>query len=353
MTDNRTIQLLSAFPDAEPSPYFDFVLKSPRILDIAFTFAQMPAGTFTFKASYDGSPHSVLHLNTADNDYYQRGIPGVTRSIEETAAWLRTIRRTFGFQAVRVIGASMAGYAAVLFGDLIDAELICALSPVTDRSHTFLGKTARFESLDEAVVRIRDRAVMTFGAFDVVEYKFIASCLDWGLRLDELAVVGNMHGCILSFDLPKFLTGDETLSARELLVNPYAIPLDDALIREVARLNPFTVDASDTHTLEVLERAAAVDRFNPAYPFRRAVLLSLRGETEEAMQAMRDTFALTAYHRRKAGFDVFQAFANYEKRVLQEYGVSLDFARLKPLVEMTKEAARTAHLSRVYAELAD
>src|SRR4051794_37574178 len=100
MTDNATIQRLSQFPDAAPSPYFDFSLNSPDILDIAFTYAQVPAGIFSFQGDYRGSPHSVLHLNTADNDYYQRGIPGATRSIEATAAWLRAIIQQFRFRAV-------------------------------------------------------------------------------------------------------------------------------------------------------------------------------------------------------------------------------------------------------------
>jgi len=348
MTDNATIQRLSQFPDADPSPYFDFSLKSPDILDIAFTYAQVPAGTFSYKGDYRSSPHSALHLNTADNDYYQRGIPGATRSIAGTAAWLRTIRQEFGFKAVRVIGASMAGYAAILFGDLIEADLICAISPVLDRGHVFLGETVYFEDVDGAIARIRDRAAIMFGAFDVVEYRFIVRCLDCGLSLDDLCVVGNLHSCNLSFDLRKFLEGDAHLPVRSLMINPYTIPLNDAMIREVGQIDLFSVDTDDPQRLDILARAAAVDRLNPAFPFRRAVLLCLRGREHEAMEEMRDACALAAYHRRKAGFDLFGPYGDYDKRLLSEYGMSLGFAKLKPLVEMAREAARSMHLSRVH-----
>ena len=118
VSDRVRIRKLSPMPGDTPSEYFKFNLRSPKTLDIAFTHALEPAGSFDFGFLYDGSSKSVLYLNTTDMDYYQNGIPGVTRSIEETVSWIQAIKATFGFEVVRTIGQSMGGYAALVFGDL-------------------------------------------------------------------------------------------------------------------------------------------------------------------------------------------------------------------------------------------
>jgi hypothetical protein len=347
------IQRLSGFSEYAPSAYFDLDLKSRDVLDIAFTHAQMPAGTFSFHGVYGYSPHSVLHLNTTDSDYYQNGIPGATRSIAETVSWLQAIRSSFGFATVRTIGASMAGYASILFGDLVNADLICAISPVIDPMYTFLGKAARFVDVGEALLRIKGRSTIMFGAFDVLEYKLLASCLDLGMDLGDLAVVGNGHGPIGSLNLLKFTTSAGHVPAGELMVNPHTIPLDHAMVREVGGLPLYSPDRDDNQVVEVLARAAAIDTINPDFRYRLGVHLGLLGRGDEAVEAFRDAIALNEYHIKKIGSDVFGVQADYEKRIVRDYGVYLDFARLKSLVALIKDAAGSAHLSRLRPSLID
>jgi pimeloyl-ACP methyl ester carboxylesterase len=112
--------LWPSYPDSQPSQYFKFIPGHREVLDITFPSAYFPEGRFTF----DEMPHpnDTLLLNVEDNDFYQRGIPGVTNSIDETVEWVRSIRDMLGASTVRTFGNSMGGYGALLFGALVPAQ---------------------------------------------------------------------------------------------------------------------------------------------------------------------------------------------------------------------------------------
>lgn len=353
MTPNDIAQALSQFPNAAPSPYFDLALKARTILDIAFTHARVPAGSFSFTKNYEiASPHSVLHLNTSDIDYYQHGIPGATRSVLETVHWLMRIKSEFGFEMIRTVGASMAGYAAILYGDRVGADFVCSVSPVLDWSHVFLGEVANIIDLHDEIGRISNRATLMFGAFDVVDYKDITRCLDAGLRVGDLAIVGNVHGSATSLNLGAFLSGGVDVTKEALMLNPYDIRLDEAMIRQLGSLELFCLTDGSARAVELLEQAAAIDPFNPDFRFRRAVLLCLLGHPEEAAGDMRDAIVLSRYHIGKVGADILALQSDYEKRVVKEYAWRLSYSEMKPLLELVRAADRTVHLSRVRERVA-
>jgi hypothetical protein len=344
---NAIVQRLSQFPDETPSAYFDLALKSRGVLDIAFTHAHVPAGTFSFTKNYEAaSPHSVLHLNTADIDYYQNGIPGATRSVDATVQWLLRIRSEFGFRATRVVGASMAGYAAILYGDRIGADFVCAVSPVLDWSHVFLGNVADIIDLHAEIARISRRATLMFGAFDVVDYKDMTRCLNAGLRVADLAIVGNIHGSANSLNLGRLLASGAEVTKEELMLNPYDIRVDASMIRALGGLELFRLTEGSTHATEVLEQAAVIDPLNPDFRFRRAMLLGMLGRAQEAADAMRDAIVIGRYQIDRFGADILGMMGEYEKRVVKEYAWNLSYSEMRPLLELVREAERTVHLSR-------
>jgi SAM-dependent methyltransferase/pyruvate-formate lyase-activating enzyme len=327
-------------PGDTPSEYFKFNLRSPKTLDIAFTHALEPAGSFDFGFLYDGSSKSVLYLNTTDMDYYQNGIPGVTRSIEETVSWIQAIKATFGFEVVRTIGQSMGGYAALVFGDLLEADMVLAISPVIGREYTLLGKSASFRDPSEAILRLKDKAIITFGAFEAIEYLFIAQCLAIGMELDDLWLVGNGHASAGSLDLSRFVTANGRVPGRELLLNPHPTPFGPDMISEIASVHHHIGARRDDRVVDILGRAAELDAMNPGFRYRRGVHLALLGRGDEAVADIREAMALNDYHINKVGSDILGMEADLKKKAVRDYGTLLGFAHLKTVVDVIEAAAQ-------------
>jgi hypothetical protein len=65
------------------------------------------------------------------NSWYHRGVPGLGGHVDEVAASLRGLIRSIRPSRVWTIGQSMGGYAAILFGMLLDAERIIAFGPLS------------------------------------------------------------------------------------------------------------------------------------------------------------------------------------------------------------------------------
>lgn len=61
--------------------------------------------------------------------WYHKGIDGISKSISETALYLKNIISKF--EEVIFIGSSAGGYAAILFGSLLKVDKIIAFKPQT------------------------------------------------------------------------------------------------------------------------------------------------------------------------------------------------------------------------------
>ena len=77
-------------------------------------------------------PHTSRHFYMdPDLNLYHSGIRGLTKSVEETADYLR--KEVQGFSHVLFLGASGGGYAAILFGSLLGVQSVVAFIPQTVR----------------------------------------------------------------------------------------------------------------------------------------------------------------------------------------------------------------------------
>lgn len=66
-----------------------------------------------------------------DVNLYHNGIRGLTKSVDETADYLR--KEVQGYRNVLFLGASGGGYAAILFGSLLGVQSVVAFIPQTVR----------------------------------------------------------------------------------------------------------------------------------------------------------------------------------------------------------------------------
>ena len=67
-------------------------------------------------------------LRPAGKGWYHDGVPGLGATIEETAASLRRVVEALQPDRIVTFGASVGGYAAIVFGSLLQADRIVALS---------------------------------------------------------------------------------------------------------------------------------------------------------------------------------------------------------------------------------
>jgi hypothetical protein len=72
-----------------------------------------------------------IYLRDLSQTWYHSGLPGISNSIDETTSFLKRTIHASEVKNVVVMGNSMGGYAAILFGILIQADIIHAFSPPT------------------------------------------------------------------------------------------------------------------------------------------------------------------------------------------------------------------------------
>ena len=89
----------------------------------------MPTFEF-FQLARDVAAHK-LFLRDVHQAWYHRGLPGVGGRIDEIAAFIRTEIAGMGATRIAVFGNSMGGYAALLFGALLNAHEVHAFAPQT------------------------------------------------------------------------------------------------------------------------------------------------------------------------------------------------------------------------------
>jgi hypothetical protein len=86
---------------------------------------------FSLRGTLKGLAVDKLYLRDIDRAWFLRGLRGITRNVEETAAFLRAEAQSVSARRVVLTGYSLGGFAALLFGALIGADEVHAISPQT------------------------------------------------------------------------------------------------------------------------------------------------------------------------------------------------------------------------------
>lgn len=107
---------------------------------IAGKLGVTPFEFFNLSKGFDVNRIYVRDLSQA---WYHRGLPGVADNIDGIVTFLREKINQYQAKKVILVGNSMGGYAAILFGILLDADIVHAFSP-----QTFINRLNRLRYLD-------------------------------------------------------------------------------------------------------------------------------------------------------------------------------------------------------------
>ena len=72
-----------------------------------------------------------IYIRDLYQSWYHKGLPGLAKDIQDIALFLKYAVEKTKVERVVLVGNSMGGYAAILFGALIDANEVHAFSPQT------------------------------------------------------------------------------------------------------------------------------------------------------------------------------------------------------------------------------
>src|SRR3954453_9099216 len=126
--------MISLEPLVDPELSVGYELSSPSsTMLIAFAalsaFRPPPFHLFDFTSGFE-----VKRLLVRDPTrvWYHRGIPRFGDTIDKAAASLRALLDDLGVERLVTLGSSAGGYAALVFGALLDADLALSFSPQTN-----------------------------------------------------------------------------------------------------------------------------------------------------------------------------------------------------------------------------
>lgn len=76
-------------------------------------------------------PCKKIFVRDFEQVWYLKGLPGIAPNPEGVAEYLRGVIRSQSVRRVVTVGNSMGGYAALLFGALLDADVVLSFAPQT------------------------------------------------------------------------------------------------------------------------------------------------------------------------------------------------------------------------------
>jgi pimeloyl-ACP methyl ester carboxylesterase len=120
----------ASYRDPDAHYFADFAPQSDVLL-IAFAGLRGRIGIPAFEFMKLTEPYGVKRLFLRDQQrrWYHRGIPGFGSSIDEVAGTLRQHIAGQNIQRVVTVGNSLGGYAALLFGWLLNADIAISFAP--------------------------------------------------------------------------------------------------------------------------------------------------------------------------------------------------------------------------------
>jgi len=106
-------------------------------------FGGIPRFEFVqFLKQFDVSKHFYVDEHS---DLYHKGLAGITSSIDETVTYLKNEIKDY--KRVLFLGNSGGGYAAILFGSLLEVETVVAFVPQTIRHNDIVDEKYRDSSI--------------------------------------------------------------------------------------------------------------------------------------------------------------------------------------------------------------
>lgn len=122
------------------SPIFkDFSSHSPHLLVSLGGYFGGFGTTFEFSNVADAADVKKLYVRDIRRAVYHTGLPGLSVDVPSTTEVLRGLIAESGAKRVTMIGNSQGGFAAIMFGALLDIDCVHAFS-----AQTFVGPINRW-----------------------------------------------------------------------------------------------------------------------------------------------------------------------------------------------------------------
>lgn len=112
-------------PTSMEGPSHKIVINpGSRRLLVFFSGTSKSNGRFDFWSSATAQQENLLFLNNGRNEWYQRQIPEFSSSIDDTAEKIQGWAKALNCNEIVTFGVSMGGYAAILFGTMLNARIL-------------------------------------------------------------------------------------------------------------------------------------------------------------------------------------------------------------------------------------
>ncbi|WP_059049287.1 tetratricopeptide repeat protein [Paenibacillus senegalimassiliensis] len=186
---------------------------------IVFSHTNYPPGKFAMTNVASELAATKIYVNCHGNSWYQEGIRNITSSIDETAELLKEILAELKPGRIICTGMSMGGYAALLFGLLLEVDEILAFT-----SEVLIGEgyarsyysndikkyDYRYKSLASLMRQNKKTQVYCiYGVYDLIDLSLLWSISDviTNNNLYHLTFASGNHQVTKRFDMSKLLKG--------------------------------------------------------------------------------------------------------------------------------------------------
>jgi dienelactone hydrolase len=116
----------------------DFSVASDTMVIACAAMSPLRPPLFHLFEATTGFQVKRLFVRDPDRVWFQHGVPGFGRSIDEVADSLEAIVNEQDVERLVVMGSSAGGYAALAFGALLRADLVLSFSPQTTLDRAWL-----------------------------------------------------------------------------------------------------------------------------------------------------------------------------------------------------------------------
>lgn len=208
---------------------------SAKTAYLVFSAMSTPQGSFQMSKALAKFSGLMLFLNDQDNNWYQHGIPGIGESTAETVSKLKVEFASEGIERIVCIGASMGGYGAALYGELLEANLVicfsCELELGLPFSRSALHSTVNKEdphySIDKTIRHnTKTKFIFVVGTSDIIDLYNISLINDCGFEIyflknknhfltQDLHIEFSLENIIQDFEAGKGFPDDAWLESSE------------------------------------------------------------------------------------------------------------------------------------------
>ncbi len=134
--------------------------KGEDLLLISFAGVGLGMGVpyFEFLKLIGDLPVQRMFVRDLEKSWYQAGLRGLADDLDEATEVLRGLVAESGAKRVLTLGNSMGGYAAILFGALLEADMVLAFGATTFAN---LGNRLRYLDFRPLFAHLRKASIKT------------------------------------------------------------------------------------------------------------------------------------------------------------------------------------------------